>query len=218
MKTPWPQGDPNDVVRSVLAQPAYRAAGATTNVRPKATLLQLTWSWLYEHIVRPLLHPIARALAGTHGVGTAIGLALIVTACGVLAFVVFRLAVAFARPATRRSSASYSGTLDLSRSAADWRTLAREAAERGDYARAIAALFSAALTALDERSIVAFDGARTPDEYRRIVRRVRVSAAASFDELANHFVYAAYASQMPDARAFAAAECAYAALEPEISA
>ncbi len=211
----FPHGDPDAVVRTILAEPAYRSAAPTTSVAPPPSALQLAWQWFVDHVLARILHPIARVLAASHQAGAVIGVVLVVLALALLGYVGFRLAVAFARPALAgRASAGAGRQAAAALGSPQWRTLASEAAARGAYAEAIAALFRAALAALDERAIVAFDAARTPGEYRRAVRRARIAAAAPFDELAERFVRAAFADATPERAEFDAAERALTALEP----
>ncbi len=213
----WPHGDPNAVIKRVLADPAYRNAHATTAEKPHESLLGIIWDWIADHL-RPLLHPIGKALGATQGAGTLVGYILIALAILALVFAVFRLAIAFARPATPRGGREAESTaLDADRSPPEWRALARAAAARGDYAGAIAALFGAALAELDARALVAFDATRTPGEYRRLVRRARAQASAPFDDLAERFVRALYAPERPQPSDYEAAERALAALEPALA-
>jgi hypothetical protein len=200
----------------VLAQAAYRRAPASVDQKPTPSFWELAWNWFVDHILRPLLHPIGSALARSQGVGKWVGLILIAVALCALAFLIFRLVLAFVRP--RRDAQSLERgvrSLELGRSSADWLALAREAAARGDYERAIAALFAAALAALDERAVIALDPARTPGEYRRLVRRTRADASVAFDELADRYVRAAYAEAAPERADFEAAERAYASFVPK---
>jgi hypothetical protein len=212
----WPHGDPNAVIKRVLADPAYRDAPATTAQKPHESLIGIVWDWIADH-VRPLFHPIAKALGATQGVGTLVGYVLIALALAALVFAVFRLVLAFARPAQRRGDRRAEGNaLDVERTPPEWRALARAAAARGDYAGAIAALFGAALAELDARALVAFDATRTPGEYRRLVRRARAQASVPFDELAERFVRALYAPERPQPSDYEAAERALAAFEPAL--
>ena len=214
--TRWPHGDPARVVHDVLAQPAYRALAPTTAVAPKPSPFEALGTWI-GHVLSAIFRPLGHVLDATHAAGTAVGIALVVIALGVFAFLAFRLILAFARPA-RNVAADRGATTALGErpSSSAWRARARDAAERGDFGAAIAGLFAAALGALDERALVAFDAARTPGEYRRQVRRVRSEAATAFDELAERFVRAAYAPGVAEASDFAAAERAYAAFEPVV--
>jgi hypothetical protein len=213
----WTNGDPNAVIKRVLDDPAYRDARATTAEKPHESLLGVIWDWIAEHL-RPLFHPIAKALGATQGASTLIGYVLIGLALVALVFAVFRLVLAFARPPIRPGGRqAESLALDADRTSPEWRALARVAAARGDYAGAIAALFGAALAELDARALVAFDAARTPGEYRRLVRRARAQASAPFDDLAERFVRALYAPERPQPSDYEAAERALAAFEPALA-
>ncbi len=216
----WPHGDPDAVVARVLADPAYASSRPTTAQKPQESLWQIAWNWLVDHVIRPLFHPVAHALASSRSFATIAGFVLVALALCGLGYVVFRLLLAFVRdPNAKRTTRSGAATsLAAERSARDWRELARAAAARGDFAHAIAALFGVALAELDERALVAFDAARTPGEYRRLVRRVRARAEAPFDDLTERFVRALYAPDAPARAEYEAAERALAALEPALSA
>jgi hypothetical protein len=191
---------------------------ASVDAKPAPNVWQLAWNWIVDHILRPLLHPIGSALAKSQGVGKWVGLLLIVLALCALAFLIFRLVIAFVRP--RRDEAPLERglrSLAAERSSTQWLALAREAAANGDYERAIAGLFAAALAALDERAVIALDPARTPGEYRRLVRRARPDAGAAFDELTERYVRAAYAEAAPERADFDAAERAYTSFGPKVA-
>jgi hypothetical protein len=214
----WPHGDPDAVVKSVLAQPDYRASGAQeAATKPQPSLLEVIWNWVVDHVLRPLFHPLLGAIRASHGVGTIVAIVLIVASVALLAFLIYRLIVAFVRPEGSKRRGSWAGiALDERLGSRLWRERARAAAAAGDYRAAIAALFSAALAALDERAVVAFDGARTPGEYRRLVRGARRAASAPFDDLTARFVRAAYAEAATGANDFDAADRAYADFEPAL--
>ena len=206
-------------MRAVLAQPDFRSAATSSHARPAPSLLALAWTWFVDHVLRPIFPPLARALAASHGVGTAAGVALIVLALAALGFVIVRLALAFVRaPRAPGGGSDAARALARKRTAAEWRAVAAEAASHASFARAIAALFWAALAALDSPALVPFDASRTPGEYRRLVRRAKVEAAVSFDELSDRYVRAAYAPTPPNAADYAAAERALAAFEPALRA
>lgn len=176
----------------------------------------MAWDWLV-HVLSPILGPITRAFAAGRNVGTAVGIVLVVVALCGLAFVVVRLALAFARRNGRTARAAETLPSGASFADTDWRAVAREAAARGEYARAIAALWAAALVVLDERALVTLDPARTPGEYRQSVRRIGSAAAAPFDTLGERFVYATYAAAASSARDFEIAERAFTAFEPAVT-
>lgn len=208
---PWPH-DPNAVVRQVLAQPAYRSAPVTTDRKPQQSLWDQFWDWV-RTALRNLFKPIARAVAAGSGAATAVGVVLAVAAVLALGFVLVRLALALVAPGKRAPRSFIGSPLAQQRTFAEWRAVAAAFAARGEYARAIAALFGAALAGLDERGLVPFDATRTPGEYRRLVRRTQAGASPPFDDLTAGFVHAAY-SGVPAARDdFESAERALAQLE-----
>ncbi len=213
----FPHGDPDVVVREVLAQAAYARAAATTARAPQPTLLEIAWTWFRDHVLAPIVGTIGRALGASPNVGTAIGIAAIVVALGILVYVVVRATLDLVRPRARTDHGTQETGLANARDAAAWVAFARASAARGDFASAIAALFAAALATLDDRALVRFDAARTPGEYRRLVRRECARAADAFDEITGAFVRARFAPQTPDAEAFAAAQRAYERFVPAAS-
>jgi hypothetical protein len=209
---PWPH-DPNAVVRQVLAQPAYRSAPPTTDQKPQESLWDRFWAWVGKAL-RSLFGPLSRAAAAGSRAATAAGVVLALAAVLALAFVVVRLALALVAPGKTTPRSFIGKPLARRRTFAEWRAAGAALAARGEYARAIAALFGAALAGLDERGLVPFDETRTPGEYRRLVRRTQAGAGPPFDDLTAGFVRAAY-SGVPAARDdFDDAERALAHLEP----
>lgn len=179
----------------------------------------LLWEWFVQHVIQPLFAPFAHAFAASRGIGTAFGVALLAFTFAALAFACVRLALRFALP--RRGAAHAAGGVPSAapqRSSLQWRTFGAEFVQRGEHARAVAAFFAAALAALDERDIVPLERARTPGEYRRLVRRACVAAAPPFDDLSERFSRAAYGAAETHADDSARAERALAAFEPALSA
>ena len=213
--TPWPH-DPNVVVKRVLAQPDYRVP-ATTASEPQPDVWGMFWQWVRDGLAK-LLHPIVGALQKSARVGTVLGVILTIASLLALVYVIARLALAFAAPRRRAASGFSESALQERRSAAQWRAVAAEAAARGDFARAVAALFGAALATLDESGVVPFDGSRTPGEYRRLVRGARAGAAPPFDALTECFVRAAYSGAPVQRVDFEGAARALHALDPLVAA
>jgi Domain of unknown function (DUF4129) len=212
----WPH-DPNAIVRQVLAQPDYRSAPATTDRKPQRSLWDQFWDWVGK-MFRNLFGPVARAVAAGSGAATAVGVVLALAAVLALVFVLVRLALALVAPGKSVPRSFIGKPLAQRRTFAEWRAAAAALAARGDYARAIAALFGAALAGLDERGLVPFDATRTPGEYRRLVRRTQAGAGPPFDDLTAGFVRAAY-SGVPAVRVdFEDAERALAHLEVLVAA
>ncbi len=214
----WPHGDPSAVAREILAEPTYRDLARTSAAKPAASVWQLAWEWLVDHVLRPIFGPVLYAASQSRGVGTLIGIVLIVLSLAALVFVVARLALAFGRDVTpkRRDATVVRGLAAGERSSRAWRDAAREAARRGDWAGSIAALFAAARRVLDERDAIAFDAARTPGEYARLVRREAIPAANEFAALTGAFERARYAGTPPTAADASGAERAFAAFAPEL--
>jgi len=212
----FPHGDPDTVVRDVLSGAAYRHAPSATPSAPQHSLWAVLWTWLHEHVIGPLLSPLVRAFAhAAHGrLGALLDGGFVALALALLVLVAYRLALAYERASRDPRRGDAVVALAPSHDAAAWRARAREAAARNDFARAIAALFAAALALLDERAVIGFDPARTPGEYRRAVRRERELAANAFDELAQRFVRAVYARERPGADAYAEADRAFDRFEP----
>ena len=210
--------DPNVVIKAILAEPAFRQAVRTTSVAPPKSWWELLLEWL-GHWLAPLWRPIERVLSAGQGVGTVVGFVLIALVLAALAVLVFRLASLIIAPALARRGGAVGSSrpLEVEQSPETWRRRAGEFAARGDYRRGIAALFAAALAVLDARDVVRFDAARTPGEYRRLVRRARCAAAPPFDELTERFVHATYAPAAPQAADFETAARAEAGLEPLLS-
>lgn len=213
----WPHGDPSDVIRSVLAQGAYRHESRAPVPTERTDLAGTILRWIITHVLRPIFHPIFAAARQTRGVGAILGVVIVIVALLALAYGVYRLIAAFTRRGARAPGTRDAVALLRPRSCAHWRERARAAARAGDFAAAIAALFAAALATLDERGIVAFDSTRTAGEYRRLVARARAPAGDGFDRLAERFVYAAYAQDVVTSEDFARAERAFDAFEPALA-
>lgn len=206
----WPHGDPNVIVRSILAQPAYREAPKAS--APTESLVDRILRWIGDRL-RDIFKRFGAGPAMTSS-GLVVGWLLLLAALAGLANVVYRFAVLVARGYAGRVGQSAESNLAPPSTSAALRAAAVAAAERADYARAIVLLFRAALAALDERTLVLYDAARTPREYRRIVRRTVAAASGPFDELTARFVRATFA-EAPASRAdYDEAAGAFDAFEP----
>jgi hypothetical protein len=209
----WPHGDPNDIVRSILHDPAYRE-------RPLAALREPSLWERFLHWLQGMLRPFFERLAGVLGasskLGSVFGYVLIALAFLALAVLIAQLLRAYYDRAPLRAAGPRAAGIERERSFGEWRALATACAERGEYARAIHALFAAALAGLHERALVPFDPARTPGEYRRLVRGAKASAAPAFDALSERFVYASYAPIVAGRAEYEAAARAFSLLEPDL--
>jgi hypothetical protein len=199
-------GDPNVVVRAILAQPAYRQAGGDDS--GGASIASFV-AWI-EALLR-------RLFAGLHVTPGALGfevagLVVFVVAAGAAAVIVYRIVARAARRSVPQ--AARAGGVANPEPARELLARARAAADRGEYAEAIVLTFRAALASLDERALVAYDRTRTPGEYRRAVERAVAAAAGPFDELTAGFVRASFGHGAALRADFDAAQQAYAAFEP----
>jgi hypothetical protein len=207
-------GDPNDVVRSILQDPAYHVSSARAAVR-EPSFWERILHWI-QAALRPLFERLAGVLGGSSKLGTALGYALIGAAFIGLVVLIVQLLRGYYDGVPARAAGPRGEGVEDERGYAEWRALAAAAAERGDYARAIRALFNAALAGLHERALVPFDPARTPGEYRRLVRAARAAAAPAFDALTERFVYASYAPVVTGRSEYEAASRAFSLLDPEL--
>jgi len=171
---------------------------------------------LLRRIFKPFLDWLSGVAGGGRSIGVILGILLAIVAIAAVTVLILRIvdALADTSPRARGGGAAATGALAQARSAADWRALAERAAASRDYAAAIVALFSAALATLDEASLVPFDSARTPGEYRRMLRRVRWAAGDPFDVLAESFVRAAFDARPVDDGDYVRALHAYDDLRP----
>lgn len=196
--------DPNVAIRAVLARPAFAHIRPQPAAVPSFVDRILTWiegvlSWLWGLLQRLFSHahldPSVAALAVKTGrlLSSILFAVVIAVALAAIAFAVYRIGVAVARRRARGATGAREVALAEPRAVADFRAAAVAAAQRGDYALAIALMFRAALASLDERELIGYDGARTPGEYRRLVRRTVARAANAFDDLTVRFVRASFA-------------------------
>ena len=186
MTPTWPHGDPRDVAHRILADRRFHAAPQRPGEKSWLELLLDALGALWRRITEPLNHVL-----GNQTLTTAIGLIVLVALVVFVAIVVAR----FARRARAPKAASARpGTFALDD--ADARTLfarALAAAAEGRHHDAAALLWASALRALDERGRVRYDAARTPGEWRRVVRD------PAFDALARDAVVALFGDRGVDA-------------------
>jgi Domain of unknown function (DUF4129) len=190
--------DPNVAIRAILARPEFAHMRSHGDAGPTPWERLVSWLFgllrrLFAHVhADPHLTAVINAtgwLASTILFAVVVGLAL----AGV-ALVLYRIVVALARRSAHGGGwVAMETGLSRAQSAADLRAAAFAAAQRGEYALAVALVFRAALVALDEQALIVYDGARTPGEYRRLVRRTVAGAAGAFDDLTVLFVRASYA-------------------------
>lgn len=145
------------------------------------------------------------------GWSVAAGDILIAALIALVVIVAVRMLLTMARDAASPPGVQAS-ELPVHAGARELHAAARQAAERGAYAIAVALLFQAALALLDARGMLRDDPARTVNECRSDVRRRARSLAAPFDRLARIFTAAVYAEERMTAAHWSDAQDAYAAL------
>jgi hypothetical protein len=186
----WPNGDPRDVARAIVADPRFTRRVAEPPA--ERTWLDAVRDWLVG-VLRGVLHAIDRTLGAHSPLDAAIGFAVIGAAFVLFGGAVYVLVRSLLRARAQRGPAAQRAGRDdgVAATAVELRAAAREAARAGRNRAAAALLFRAAVAALDERGRVAYDPARTPGEYRRLVRDAR------FDAFAADAVVALYAAAEP---------------------
>jgi len=180
--TLWPHGDPRDVVRAILAEPAYRPASAAPARDEGVIIAALRW---LGHRLGDLFHAIGHVLGAANGQAALIG-GIVVAAIVALTIVVAvrlvdrwvkrRLPLRPTRPAIEAAPGR--------RTQAGWLALALAAAREERWRNASAALVQAALTGLDASGRLPYDPARTPGEARRLLRDPAFDAFARDADLA----------------------------------
>jgi hypothetical protein len=216
----WPRGDPDVLVRTILQQPAYHVEHIDAERVQEETIWGKLWNWLKAFLIRLLLRFIfwMSSFPAVHGASKLLGILLLVTA-GIAFLVLAVRSLMWMFGFSRRPRLDEKSVrLSPERAASAWYALASEEALRGCYRAAVCALFMAALRLLDERSVLAFDAAKTPNEYRSCVAGLSATAAPAFDELAFCFVQAMYGSGTPERATYDTATRAYVAFAAKVSA
>jgi uncharacterized protein DUF4129 len=211
-----PRADVQSTVSSILAQPAYRVAETKPAPPPQQTIWEKFLEWI-QRWISALFDRLSRVTEGVPLLGDVFAIVLITIAVLGLAYVGYRLADGIV--ARRRTARGDAGEpLDAVLAPDELHAAALEAARAGDYARAVALLFHAALLALDRGSNIAYDPALTAGEYRRIVRRRAGWLSSDFDVLARIFTAAAFAQTPTDEPDWRQAAAAYAGIEAPLQA
>ena len=187
MTSPWPHGDPRAVAQQILADRQYQLSPQTPGEKSWLDLIGDAIGELWRRLMAPLGH-----LLGNNTLTSVVGIAVLVVLLACLAFVIVR----FTKGLRRHQSARARDDTFALGDDADARTLlarALAAAAQGRHHAAAALLWASALRALDERGRVRYDAARTPGEWRRVVRD------PAFDALARDAVVALFGNSGADA-------------------
>jgi hypothetical protein len=198
----WGHGDPRDIIHTIVADPRFTRSAAPA---PPASWFDIVCAWIMRG-VRSLLHGLDRALGSHNPFEAAIGFAVIAAGLGLLGFGIYLLVRSYLRgvPSRARSQTRMPGAVAAAeQTSAQLHVAALRAARAGRYREAARVLFLSAVRALDERGRLAYDPARTPGEYRRLVRD------PLFDALAGDAVIALFAPADPPADLFERMRAAY---------
>ena len=207
-----PRVDAKAEARAILTDPSYQAVELSDKPPPK-TWWERFIEWL-AGILERLFGGVFRAATAAPKLSEVLAIALLAVVALALVVVIYRFVRAYFLARPRRKPEEIGEIIGPAPVAGTLYAAAREAAARGQFARAVMLLFQAALVALDRARVVPFDAARTAGEYRRMVRRSRPAAFASFDRLAQTFSFAAYAERATNEPEWNDADGAYRALEP----
>lgn len=164
----WPHGDPQAVARAIVADPRFR--GVTSARAPVPSVWDRVWQWVGDRI-NDVLAAIGHALGSAHGAVQLIGVLLIAAFAAGIVYGIVRLIDASVRRRDRADARRAKG-LPLAMALTSTELWERAAlARRAHRLREAAGLmFLSAARALDERGQLTYDPARTPGEYRRLVR------------------------------------------------
>lgn len=195
--------NPTAVTQAILADPIFRHPPHPRAGAPEPS----AWDRLLQRIgkaINGFLKAIFHRSVARDATSSALGLVAIALA-GLL------LMLLVARIVRRGIGGPPIGVSMSGRSTSDESLFAdaERAAERGDFERATAYAFDAAVRRLDRANVVPFDPARTPEEYRRAVHRVRTSLDEPFGVVARAFVLAVYGRRPPDAHSWSRIKSAY---------
>lgn len=183
-----PARDPQALARDILAQSRFRLHAQAPAARTWWDALR---DWLGDRW-NQLLNAFSHHVRIGSGASTAIGDLLLAVIIVLVIVVLVRLLLSIARDGFAGAGAGINA-LPVPADPAALHQQARQAAQQGAYALAIALLFRAALAALDARGLLRDDPARTVNECRRDVRARASSMSGAFDCIARAFTAAVYA-------------------------
>ena len=201
-----PPLDAHSLATTILSATRFRVR---TGAQPRKTLWDMFWGWLGDRW-NDLLDAFGRHVHLGKSFSFLAGDAIIVLAVAAVIFAAVRLLSNY----VWEPSDSGRGDRGYAQRPSAHVLFAQSnaAADRGEFAVAIALLFQAALAALDVRGVVHDDPSRTVNECRREVRRTAPRCIEPFDALARAFTAVLYAEVPAGEAQWTSARAAYAAL------
>lgn len=200
--TPRP---PIEIVRAVRAELAVPGRYHLVAIVPHRSPLEIALQWIgdrFNDLWRLLTSHIKLGPAEASAVGNTIVVFCVLIIAVIAAHVLLRVQYEHAR----RERVT---PLVEPRSAHALAALAGQAANAGDYARAIRLLFIAAVTLLDLRGVVRDERSATINELRRALHERDRALEPAFVEIARLYTAAAYAQMPADPEAWQHARAAY---------
>jgi hypothetical protein len=181
-------------------------------VRP--SFLGQLFQWVWVHVA-DFFHALFGRVHVAGGALSIAGIAIVVVC--VLALIAVSVSLAL-RLQLERTRASRVAPIAPVRSAQAYANDAARAAAQGDYARAVRALFIAAVVSLDVNGMVADDSGATVNELRRALAMRHAGLVPAFSDIARAYTSAAYAEMPLDRDAYERASSAYAQIEAGLAA
>ena len=200
---PAPPIDVTQAVRAEFAVPGRYQLGQAAP--PHRTLLGLAFQWLYDRW-SDLWNALASHLKIGPGGAAILGDLLVAACVAAIAIVGAHLLLRLQYEGMRNQQVT---SLAPPRSAHALAALATQAANAGDFARAVRLLFMAAVTLLDLRGIMRDERSATVNQLRRRLRERDGALEPAFVEIARLYTAAAYAQTPADPQAWQRARAAY---------
>jgi hypothetical protein len=205
LRSAAPPANVQIVVREVLSQRQFRVPVIPAH----RTLWEMFWDW-----VRGVWSRLTDALSAhvhlSNGTAVVLGDAIAAALMLIVIIVAVRLLLGVLRD--RRQRGEHWQALHSSGDPDDLYDLSLAAARRGDYARAIALLFGAAVLTIGGAGAMRADPSRTVNEWRRVARARNAALGALFDVLARRLTQAMYAERPVSAAQWDEAADAYMSL------
>lgn len=184
-----PPFDPHATARNILADPRFRMY---VQGQPRKTWWDVLTAWLGDRW-NQLIDAFAHRVHVGANASIAAGDVILIAASILVLVVLVRLVAGYVREAPTIQGATL---LCPHITAQALYAQSIQAANRGDYASAVALVFRAALAALDVRGVVHEDPSLTVNECRREVQRRAPRFVVPFDTIARAFTSAIYAEAL----------------------